>query len=367
MFNNSKGHQVRQIYEIVHLDKLVASITTSGICEIFEIDFMPYNLYLEEDSDLDTLVNNITNFYYWCASRILTLDRKYAKEILNSLGLAQAITDKERANIALAYRCVSLTDVYWVRRHGEQIAFSEINLYENHLANTFVNISLLGKQYAVNDKALVRDLATQGCFPKAWVRTPTGFQLYKDGGKDVVERELLASKICRCFIIEQVLYNSGIFDDEVVSISDNITSKEFSIASIEAFELFTVNHDKDILEEILSLDKYNYYMMNVIDYLVGNIDRHWGNWGVLVNNKTNKPVRLHKLMDFNQSFLMYDTLEGANCQTSFRQQMTQKEAALLAVKEVGLNQTKENPKEYFSEFQQYYDMFKRRLQCLKEV
>lgn len=118
-FNNSKGHQVRQIYEIMHLDKLVASITTSGICEIFEIDFMPYNLYLEEDSDLDTLVNNITNFYYWCASRILTLDRKYAKGILNSLGLAQAITDKERANIALAYRCVSLTDVYWVRRHGE--------------------------------------------------------------------------------------------------------------------------------------------------------------------------------------------------------------------------------------------------------
>ena len=33
---------------------------------------MPYNLYLEEAEDIDALVSNITNFNYWCASRILT-------------------------------------------------------------------------------------------------------------------------------------------------------------------------------------------------------------------------------------------------------------------------------------------------------
>ena len=40
-----------------------------------------HNLYLEEEEDIDSLVNNITNFNYWCATRVLTLDRKYAKEI----------------------------------------------------------------------------------------------------------------------------------------------------------------------------------------------------------------------------------------------------------------------------------------------
>ena len=55
----------------------------SGRCKIYYKSFMPYNLYLEEEEDIDTLVNNITNFYYWCATRVLTLDRKYAKEILN--------------------------------------------------------------------------------------------------------------------------------------------------------------------------------------------------------------------------------------------------------------------------------------------
>ena len=40
-------------------------------------------------------------------------------------------------------------------------------------------------------------------------------------------------------------------------------------------------------------------MMNILDYLVGNTDRHWENWGLLVDNETNRPIRLHDLMDFN--------------------------------------------------------------------
>ena len=60
---------------------------------------MPYNLYLEEEDDVDTRVNNLMNFNYCCASRVLTLDRKYAKEILNSIGMSQAVTDRERAKI----------------------------------------------------------------------------------------------------------------------------------------------------------------------------------------------------------------------------------------------------------------------------
>ena len=34
----------------------------------FITSFMPYNLYLEEEEDIDTLVSNVTNFNYWCAT-----------------------------------------------------------------------------------------------------------------------------------------------------------------------------------------------------------------------------------------------------------------------------------------------------------
>ena len=103
-------------YEIMHMEKVVAKFSANG-------KFMPYDLYLDEDDedDIDVLINNIMNFNHWCASRVLSLDRKYAKELLNSIGVSQATTDLERAKISLLYHCVSLTDVYWVRQYGEEI------------------------------------------------------------------------------------------------------------------------------------------------------------------------------------------------------------------------------------------------------
>lgn len=201
----------REIYNIMHKDRKVARIDETGHCKIYYKSFMPYNLYLEENDDIDSLINNITNFNYWCATRVLTLDRKYAKEILNSIGMLQAVTDKERAKIALSYRCASLTDVFWVKRKKEKITFHEVNLYDNHLDNTFIDIALRGKQYTVQNEYLARDLSTNGCFPKAWQRVNDGFQLLKDGGNDAVERELLASRICRCFNVSQVLYEEELF------------------------------------------------------------------------------------------------------------------------------------------------------------
>lgn len=72
-------------------------------------------------NDIDTRINNLNNFYHWCASRVLSLDRKYAKEILNSIGVPQAVTDRDWANISLFYHCVSLTDVFGVRQQGEDV------------------------------------------------------------------------------------------------------------------------------------------------------------------------------------------------------------------------------------------------------
>lgn len=355
----------KEIYEIMHKDKVAAQINAQGHSTIFEPSFLPYDLYLEEEEDIDTLVNNVINFHCWCAARVLTLDRAYAKEILNSIGMKQAVTDKERAEIALTYRCASLTDVYWVRRAGEQISFQEINLYENHLDRTFIDIALKGKQYTVQNEYLSRDLSTNGCFPKAWKREGRNFLLLKDGGNFAVERELLASKICRCFDVSQVFYEEGYFDGEKVSVSQNITSIDYAIASMEAVEIYCRIHDKNMKQYILQLDRHNYYMMNIIDYLTGNTDRHWGNWGVLVNNKDNKPVCLHPLMDFNKAFHAYDTLDGANCQTVFWESMTQKEAAVCAVKEIGLNQIAEVKQEIFMQLPQYYEMFRKRMEILR--
>lgn len=357
------------VYEIMHMEKAVASISLTGDARILDERFMPYDLYLEEDedNDIDTRVNNLDNFYHWCASRVLSLDRKYAKEILNSIGVSQAVTDKDRANISLSYHCVSLTDIYWVKKQEEKITFAEINLYDNPLNEAIVEISLRGHQMTVTNHELAPDLSTKGCFPKAWIRNEQGFRLLKDGGEAVVERELLASEICQCFDVPQVRYRKYMYGNEIVSESDLITSKKYSMISKMAFEIYACNHELDTLEVCKKLDPITYYGMNILDYLTGNTDRHPENWGFLIDNDTNEYVSLYPLMDFNQCFLAYDDLEGANCQTVLPRKMTQREAAVEAVKHIGLRQIREMDLSRFRNMKKEAEMFSRRILELKSV
>ncbi len=355
------------IYEVMHMEKIVATVSTIGKAKIINEKFMPYDLYLEEDDDIDTRMNNLNNFYHWCASRVLSLDRKYAKEILNSIGVKQAVTDRDRANISLSYHCVSLTDVYWIRRQGETVSFQSINLYDNPLNEAVVEISLKGRQMTVTNQELAPDLSTKGCFAKAWIRGKNGFKLLKDGGEDIVRKELLASKICECFKIPQVKYNESFYQGQLVSESEIITSKKYSMVSKMAFDIYACNHDLDTIHVCEELDPITFYGMNILDYLTGNTDRHPENWGFLVDNETNAYISLYPLMDFNQCFLSYDTIEGANCQTLLPRKLTQREAAIEAVKKIGLLQIKEMDMSQFENMEAEAEMFQYRLRELKDA
>ena len=357
------------VYQIMHMEKTVAEISDTGKARIISEQFMPYDLYLDEEEaesyDIDLRLNNLNNFYHWCASRVLSLDRKYAKEILNSIGAAQAVTDRDRAEISLSYHCVSLTDVFWVRKKGEDATFRELNLYDNSLNEAVVEISLKGRQMTVTNRELAPDLSTKGCFPKAWIRDKEGFRLLKDGDGDAVRRELLASRICQCFDIPQVIYEEDYFEGEPVTRSGLITSKERSMVSKMAFDIYACNHGLDTLDVCRSIDPNTYYGMNILDYLTGNTDRHPENWGFFIDNNTNKYISLYPVMDFNQCFLSYDDLEGANCQTVLPDRMTQREAAVEAVKKIGLRQIKEVDMSIFGSMEKEAEMFSKRLAELR--
>jgi len=354
-------------YDIMHGERKVAEINTRGEAAVLNERFIPYDLYLEDERDFDTLINNINNFYHWCASRVLSLDRKYAKEILNSIGMAQAMTDRDRAKISLSYHCVSLTDIYWVKTSDEEISYEKINLYNNSLNEAVVELSLRGKPMTVTNQELAPDLSTKGCFPKAWIRREKDFILLKDGGDDAVQKELLASRLCQCFDFKQVKYQEGFYDGQKVTESKIITSKQYSIVSKMAFEIYAQNHDLNVLDECLRIDKETYYGMNILDYLVGNIDRHPENWGLLVDNQTNEYVSLYPIMDFNQSFGSYDTIDGANCQTVYPEKRTQREAAIEAVRDIGLHQIKDIDVNLFEDKIEWKTMFFRRLEELKNA
>ena len=355
-------------YEIMHLDKIVALIDVkTGYNRIDQPNFMPHSLYFEDVVELETAINNINNFYHWCATRLLSLDRKYAKEILNSIGAKQALTDMDRAEIALTYRCLSLRDVYWVREKGDNSIYRDINLYNHSLNDALIDIALRGKSLTVNNSRLIAsDLSTNGLFPKAWVRENNGFVLLKDGGTDIVHREHLASEIAKCFTSDSVDYGLRKYKEEWVTESKIFTSLHHSILPMEDFDIYCANQDIDLYTFVDEMDTDNYYRMNLIDYLIGNTDRHMGNWGLLIDNNTNKPIKLHPLMDFNHSFEGYDNLDGGRCLT-VRGIITQRKAAIEAVEKLGhLVLLKELPYHLFLEYgyEKEKEMFLKRLEIL---
>ena len=363
--NNNVLSKGWERFTIMHKDRKVAAIRENGTCTIYAPSFMPYNLYLETANDLDTRLNNLNNFYYWCSSRVLTLDRRFAKEILNSIGAKQAVTDRDRAGIAISYHGLSLTDVYWIKFNRENVSYADLSLFRHSLSGAFADVSLNGRSLTVQNAELLKpndaagDIGTQGVAPKAWIRENGTFYLLKNGDERDVKAELLASKIASCFRAESVTYEPSTFEGKPVSRSRIITSEDASLVSMEAVDVYCVNHGLDRDAFVLKKDAYAYHMMNLIDYLVGNTDRHWGNWGFLVSNNTNRLEKLYPLMDFNKSFLAYDTIDGARCQTSSRK-LSQREAAIEAVRAVGLNQIAEIKPEWFEDAAQW-QMFCKRL------
>lgn len=195
---------------------------------------------------------------------------------------------------------------------------------------TVQNASLLDPADAAGD------VATQGVAPKAWVRRDGVFWLYKDGSPSEVHNELLASRIAQCFAVDQVRYEAKTYRGEPVSACRLVTSEARSLVNIESVDIYAANRDTTAHSIVMRRDPYGYHMMNIVDYLVGNTDRHWGNWGFWADNATNRLTKLYPLMDFNRAFGAYDTLEGARCQTAPTPQ-SQMEAALCGVRQIGLN------------------------------
>lgn len=142
-----------------------------------------------------------------------------------------------------------------------------------------------------NRHLLTSDLATDGLFPKAWVRKDGRFYLYKGDKNNSVEKEVNASKLLRRLGFCVIDYQASFYDEEKVSVSECFTSK--NIGYVTAGDMFQ-NYD-------LHTNCKEYDFMNLCDYLVGNSDRHQDNWGYLFNDKR-EMIGFAPIFDFNHAF-----------------------------------------------------------------
>lgn len=297
------------IYSIMFHDELICSFNrVNGKAKIIQPQKMPFDLYIEEKDDFDDCVNNKTNFNAWCANRILSIDRKYAKEILNYYGFSQRMTDVERADIALFIRCLSLNDGFWVRKQEEELTWKDVNLFENSLSGVVLEVALLGKNLTLTKRELLSpDLSTDGTAPKAWQRRDKEFFLLKGDVDGSALREVEASQILNEIGIPSVIYRHSRFLDQNVSECLCFTSEQKNLARAGDVSVWCMNHGTDISEYVSKYETM-YELMNIADYLIGNNDRHRDNWGFIYNNEL-QITNISPLMDFDHAFLAGE-LEG---------------------------------------------------------
>ena len=69
--------------------------------------------------------------------------------------MKQAVTDQERAGIAVSCHALCLTDVFWIRELREKVRFAQINLYDHSLSDAFVDVSLRGRALTAENAKLI--------------------------------------------------------------------------------------------------------------------------------------------------------------------------------------------------------------------
>lgn len=266
--------------------------------------FYPLNLSLEN-----------TSLLAWIKSRTIPKNREFVFKILMELKLS--FDDIE--GIVNISKSLSLNDCYWIVKEDFNGTFDEYNLYDNDFNKTLSLLAYTGYG-SVKQQGFISspEFTTNGVLAKAWRKNPLqrkGIYLYKGASKGCANcgnepySEFYAYQIAKKMGLEATEYSLGKWKGELNSICELFSSKKYSFVPI--YRLVTEGGWNAVLEyyQILGDNFYEALVdMIIFDVVIVNTDRHFGNFGLLVDNETNKIVKPAPIFD-NGLSLFYDAME----------------------------------------------------------
>ena len=212
-------------------------------------------------------------------------------------------------NIINVSKGLSLRDSYWIVEKGFNGLFADFNLYDNPLSQNVASISFLGTGKEENKEYISSaEFTTDGMLPKAWRRKKGKLFLYKGSNNLDFEpySEFYAPQIASVLGINAVSYGLSKWKGELCSTCELFTSKDISFVS--AGRLVKKGGFNAVCKFYKNLGptfEKAFNDMIVFDALICNTDRHYGNFGFLVDSKTNKIVAPSPLFDHGSSLFSY--------------------------------------------------------------
>jgi len=228
----------------------------------------------------------------WLERRIIPKNRAFVEEILRSFGLSL----RDTKGIIDVCKGLSLNDSYWIVPEGFDGKFAEYNLYENRFSEILSLVAYTGVTQSDVAFSTSPELTTNGMLPKAWrFIEDEGIFLYKGGttgaantGKEPYS-EFYASQIAELMSLNAVYYDlenwKGILASKCKLFTDIDTAFIPVGRIVKAGGLSSVIDHYDNLGSTFADAVRD---MLIFDALIYNEDRHFGNFGLLRNNKTGK-------------------------------------------------------------------------------
>lgn len=241
----------------------------------------------------------------WIRHRTIPRNRAFVHDFLAKCGLNL----NRPMNIVSVCKGLSLNDCYWVADENSTESFDRINLYENPISNTLASLVFTGYGSSIRSTLISSpEFTTNGMLPKCWRRISGRIYLYKGGTSGASNTgnepyaEYYAAQIAEAMGIDAVAYNLSKWKDTLCSTCELFTGLDYAYMPVghivKSGGMKAVREYYESLGEqfVSALDD-----MILLDAVICNTDRHFGNFGFLVDNRSNRIAAPAPLFDHGNS------------------------------------------------------------------
>lgn len=245
----------------------------------------------------------------WLRRRTIPKNRAYVHSLLAKCGLNL----NRPLSIINICKGLSLNDCYWVVQADNGDIFEKVNLYDNPFSNVLAELAFTGYGSSLRSSLFSSpEFTTNGMLRKCWRRISGKVYLYKGGTEGASNTgfepysEFYAAQIAAAMGVRAIPYGLSRWKGVLCSTCELFTSKEYSY--IPVGHLVTkggMNAVKAYYESLGPEFTAALREMLVFDAVICNVDRHFGNFGVMVDNRTNTVVSPAPLFDHGNSLFNF--------------------------------------------------------------
>ena len=241
----------------------------------------------------------------WLKHRSIPKNRAYVNTFLAKCGL----NVNRPMDVISVCKGLSLNDAYWVTDAESKDTFAQCNLYENPFSRILAWTAFTGYGSSIRSTFMSSpEFTTNGMLPKCWRRINNKVYLYKgatSGASNTGNEpysELYAYEIARQMGVHAIPYKIVKWKEKLCSVCELFTSKE--LAYVPVGRIVKKGGMRAVRAYYESLGPEFVQALNemiVFDAIICNTDRHYGNFGILVDSKTNQPAVPAPLFDHGNS------------------------------------------------------------------